>query len=88
MVKKRKKSKKNSLPKDLRMSRKDLREYQKKISKKKLPGLTISPAVLLFVASAVVLLLAKYSGSYEMFNILMGGAGVLFLFGLHNLGKD
>ena len=88
MVKKKKQSKKNSLPKGLRMSKKEVREYQKKISKKKPPGITISPGVLLLVASIVVLFLAKYSGSYEMFNILMGGAGVLLLFGLMNLVKN
>jgi len=88
MVKKKKQSKKNSHPKGLRMSKKEVREYQKKISKKKPPGVTISPGVLLLVASIVVLFLAKYSGSYEMFNILMVGAGVLFLFGLMNLVKN
>ena len=88
MVKKKKQSKKNSLPKGLRISKKEVREYQKKISKKKPPGVTISPGVLLLVASAVVFLLAKYSDSYEMFNILMGGAGVLLLFGLMNLVKN
>ena len=88
MAKKKKQSKKNSLPKGLRMSKKEVREYQKKISKKKPPGVTISPGVLLLVASIVVLFLAKYSGSYEMFNILMVGAGVLFLFGLMNLVKN
>jgi len=88
MVKKKKQLKKNSLPKGLRMSKKEVREYQKKISKKKLPGVTISPGVLLLVASAVVFLLAKYSDSYEMFNILMAGAGVLLLFGLMNLVKN
>ena len=88
MVKKKKQSKKNSLPKGLKMSKKEVREYQKKISKKKPPGVTISPGVLLLVASVVVLFLAKYSGSYEMFNILMVGAGVLFLFGLMNLVKN
>jgi hypothetical protein len=47
MVKKKKQSKKNSLPKGLMMSKKEVREYQKKISKKKPPGITISPGVLL-----------------------------------------
>ena len=88
MVKKKKKTKKNSLPKGLKMSKKEVRNYQKMISKKRPSGPTISPAVLLLVASVVVLFLAKYSGSYQMFNILMVGAGVLFLFGLMNLVKD
>ena len=88
MVKKKKQSKKNSFPKDLRMSKKEVREYQKKIAKKKLPGVTISPGVFLLIASAVVFLLAKHSDSYEMFNILMVGAGVLLLFGLMKLVKN
>ena len=91
MVKKRKKTKKkkskrNSLPKSLKMSKKETREYHKLMSQRRVTsGPTVSLGAVFLFMSVIILISAKYAGSYEMFNILMVGGGILFIVGLANL---
>ena len=84
------KKRKNKLSKGHMMSKKDVLEYQKsmrKWSSQKTYG-TISPGILLLIGSGIMFFLAKYSGSYQLFNILMVVGGIFFLLGLMYFVKD
>ena len=85
-----KRRKKNKRPKGHMMSKKDVSEYQesmRKWSSQKTIG-TISPGIALLIGSGIMFFLAKYSGSYQLFNILMVVGGILFLLGLMYFVKD
>ena len=85
-----KRRKKNKLSKGYITSKKDVLEYQKsmrKWSSQKTFG-TISPGMALLLGSGIVFFWAKYSGSYQLFNILMVVGGILFLLALMSFVKD
>ena len=84
------KKRKNKLSKGHMMSKKDVLEYQKSMRKwsSQKSTVTISPGILLLIGSGIMFFLAKYSGSYQLFNILMVVGGIFFLLGLMYFVKD
>ena len=89
---KKRKKRKNKLPKGYMMSKKDVLEYQKSMRKwSSQPTWTISPGILLLAVSGILLFWAynHHTGYSDFwFDVKMVGAGIFFLLGLMYFVKD